>query len=801
MSNRYQVTLRLNRSWRSNGLIFLAGIFNSGLQAAQQKSDYWRNGVLPPISFRSKDILYSNDKLKGLIRVMKLVVLLGLILVNQLAVGQLAAVSIPQLDQAKINLDGDLDEPEWQRAYVVDLEYEIFPADNGKANYQTKAYLFFTQDTLYFAAEALDPEPEQIRAQLRERDRNWEDDTIHLFLDTYNHNKSAYHFSVNPLGSQSDSIVSSSGNGDHRWNGVWKSAGKITAHGYRVELALPIALFKYDSDKLTQEWGLGIERQVPRGEGRKMSQVKRDKNNSCFECQYQDTKLEGDIKQTSRIELLPYITYHRSREQEYPYNDGGIQETEFDGGVDVKWDISSNTTLAATVNPDFSQVDVDNIQFNINERFALYYGEKRPFFLESSNFFNSRINLLHTRNIAKPDYGVKLTAKIGRHSTGVFVADDEATAFVLPGLESSSLIYYDKPSLNGAARYQYDWDDDFTIGTMATFRQADEYSNIVWAADGRYKPTKSHSFQGQLAFSASDYSDVLQQEYELPDSLNGSAFTLSHDYDSKHFTSYTNYSQTGADFRAELGFINQVGVRKLYHHSQYIFHGINNGWWNRWRLNASYFRKEAIGGEMLNEEVSLFTGLAMANESYAHLRITQQKANYQGQQYDLTQFDGYFQYRPHEKISHAFWFWNSDRIDYSKNRPADSHNFGTSINYQPFSGLELGFNIDKNIFEVDDGELFNTLSIRLSANFHFNLSHHLKLIAQYAKVEQNSELYDDPVNEFSKDSVYQLTYHYLMNAKAALYVGYNASAAQDPTFNGQWRQSRDFFFTKLSYNF
>jgi len=290
--------------------------------------------------------------------------------------------SIPKTTD-RIKVDGLLDEAAWGSALTLELKYEIYPGENVEPPVRTEVLLIYSRSYLYVGFRAYDPDPAAIRAHLRDRDSSDGDDNVSITFDTFNDERRAFSFACNPLGIQTDNIViRGRWHRDLSWDAIWDSAGVITDWGYAVEMAIPFNVLRFPRANGKQIWGLFATRSYPRNVRHELRNVPNDRSNNCSLCQA--AKIEGfeGISPGRSIELTPTLTALRTDgRDELP--DGPMQklESRSDAGLSASWGITPNFTLNATINPDFSNVEADSYQLDINKRFTLRYPEKRPFFL------------------------------------------------------------------------------------------------------------------------------------------------------------------------------------------------------------------------------------------------------------------------------------------------------------------------------------------------------------------------------------------------------------------------------------
>lgn len=288
-----------------------------------------------------------------------------------------------------IRIDGVLDEEAWAAAPKIPLPFEWQPGDNVPAPVDTDCRVTYDLHNLYIGFRCFDPEPKKIRAHLMDRDDTDTlimDDHVSFMIDSFNDERRGFQFRVNPMGVQADANFSElEGYEDFSWDAIWKTAAKITDWGWAVEVAIPLGQLRFRKADGPQTWGFDAERSWPRDARHRMTSHERSRNVNCIICQFNKlTGFEG-ITPGQNIEITPTVTAVRTDAMplegypDAPLERGGIKD---DYGLTAKWGITPNLILNGTVNPDFSQVEADVAQLQINRRFALFYPEKRPFFLE-----------------------------------------------------------------------------------------------------------------------------------------------------------------------------------------------------------------------------------------------------------------------------------------------------------------------------------------------------------------------------------------------------------------------------------
>ena len=470
-----------------------------------------------------------------------------------LAIILAAAIAAAPLEVRKaegaIRVDALLDEPAWTTAAKLPVAYEWYPGDNIAAPVETEALVTYDERNLYVAFRAKDPQPQLIRARHHERDGGGDDDVVGFYIDPFNDDRLAYQFRANPLGVQIDAINSDvEGTEDVSWDAIWDSAGRLTPDGFVVEIAVPLQQLRIPSHAGAQTWGFLAVREWPRDVSHRLRSVRTDQDRDCLVCQLQD--IHGfETRSSGRgLEVTPTIT--------------GSDDDAFDAGVSARWAMTPGTSLQATLNPDFSQVEADAAQLDVNTRFALFFPERRPFFSEGADFFETRLPLVFTRTIADPAAGAKITGKSGGQLYGALVARDEVTNLLVPGDQSSFLTSLPGESTSAFARYRRALTRSATLGGLVASRRGEDYENTVLAADSYTRITESDSLRVQLAGSRTSYPEEFAARVGQPrGSFDGHALLASYNHADRDWTWSAHYQELSPEFRADSGFVNQVGVR------------------------------------------------------------------------------------------------------------------------------------------------------------------------------------------------------------------------------------------------
>ncbi|MGH7338351.1 MAG: DUF5916 domain-containing protein, partial [Myxococcota bacterium] len=339
-----------------------------------------------------------------------------------------------------IEVDGELGDAGWQGALTFDTFYETSPADNTPAKVRTVVHLTYDASYFYIGIEADDPEPAKIRAPYVERDQVLgTDDNIAVFLDTRNDRRAALELRVSPRGIQGDGVYNdSNGSEDFAPDFFYDTAAKITDRGWQAEYRIPFSSLRYTKDD-PQSWGILVWRNYPRDYRYALHSAPIERGSNCLVCHAHEIRGFAGLPDTKHLVVAPYASAQaEARPEAGPGSSLAWDDPEADGGIDVKWNPTASSALDLTLNPDFSQIESDTAQIAANQRFALFFPEKRPFFLEGVDLFDTPIQAVYTRTITDPAWGARFTGKTGDWGYTLLVADDDGGGLVvLPGPQGS----------------------------------------------------------------------------------------------------------------------------------------------------------------------------------------------------------------------------------------------------------------------------------------------------------------------------------------------------------------------------
>ena len=501
-------------------------------------------------------------------------------------------VDIPTLNilvvQGEIKIDGDLSDPGWRNAVKTKDFTQYTPVDHVKPEVETEVYITYDHQYLYLGFICND-DPSSIRATLSDRDGMFADDFIGIILDTYGNASWSYEFYVNPLGVQGDLRWVANGGEDSRFDIVYESAGKITDQGWQAEIAIPFSSLRFPN-KEEQTWRATFWRSHPRDVTHKYSWAPLTIGEPCFFCQFGYLKGIKNVKPGSKLDLLPSLIGYQSSELSEPDNiksDLINDNPDADLSLNVRYQLGSGMTAEASINPDFSQIESDAAQIDVNTTFALFYPERRPFFQEGSDLYDSWIDAIYTRSINDPDVAFKLTGRLDKTSFFYLAAHDENSPYIIPLEEGSEFAALGKSTSN-VGRFKHSIFEDSFVGGLFTDRRLEGGgNNTVIGADLSVRFFEKYRFNVQMIGSNTkepDNADI-SDKYLSDTTFNDGKHTVAFDgesYDGKALYLYlgregrnwlidVDYFETSPTFRANNGFILQNNKRFTSFWSMYVF--------------------------------------------------------------------------------------------------------------------------------------------------------------------------------------------------------------------------------------
>lgn len=514
-------------------------------------------------------------------------------------------IVIPRFDKPPV-IDGKLDDEVWKQAVVITDFLQTNPGDNIAPSRPTEMRMGYDSRTFYMAFHCYD-EPDKVRATVAKRDEVFGEDNVRVFLDTFNDQRRAYVLGFNPLGVQADGIMTEGSGTDFSVDIVMESKGMITSDGWTLEVAIPFKSLRYEAGK-GKLWGIHIWRNIDRFNDEIDSWMPNSREISSLLSQAGHlTGLEG-ISTERTLEIIPSVTLSETGKRVNALSVGQLaanpalldpgrilnQPIKFDLGLTAKFSLTPTVTLDLAINPDFAQVEADQTVVTANQRFPIFFDEKRPFFLEGIDIFKTPIRAVHTRAIVDPDLAVKLSGKRGKNTFGLLLASDNAPgnftqeerqdANTLPAIQR----FLGKNAYVGILRLKRDIGAGSNIGLLLTSYNFIEKHNQLGGIDGRFKISQQKTFSFQVLGSISHRCfsepaldahrpgpadgcfvgyDATAANPTRPGETNnyyragkGLAYQFSYNRDGRHFYYGVNGSGQTQDYRADVGFTQRLNT-------------------------------------------------------------------------------------------------------------------------------------------------------------------------------------------------------------------------------------------------
>jgi hypothetical protein len=699
------------------------------------------------------------------------------------------------------------------------------PKDGAPASQRTEVYVGYTDKNFYMVFLAFDTDVSQIRAHMNRREDIQQDDQVGAFIDTMDDRNHAYTIYVNPLGIQQDGIFSENGDLDLSWDTLWYSSARLTPEGYVAWFEIPFKSLRFPKAPV-QQWGIFFERDIPRNNESAFYPAISNNQQGLLT---QEAQMLGmtEISPGRNMQFIPYGSFSsfRSLDQRDPAVTRFSQRTaQFRAGLDSKVVLHDSLVFDTTVNPDFAQVESDEPQTTVNQRFEVYFPEKRPFFLENAGYFETPINLVFTRRLIDPSFGLRMTGKIGKWGIGTLLADDRSPGKSVTAVDP----LIDRRAYFGIVRVTHDIGKNSRVGVIYTDRELETDPattctsnrcvvgfNRIGGVDGRWKISEKWVANFQALASSTKYNDGTRSA--------GPAYKVYVERSSNKLEFNSMYLDNSPGFLTEVGFFQRPDIRRFSNFLQYRFR--KNGKKLVWH-----------GPQLFTVNLWDHTGLRLEYSGNVNYRWVFKRQ---------TQF-GIYANIGHERLRPVDFSALPGNVDYTHNQRGfffstgfwkqlslnSEVNWGVDTNYSPPVGppvlgksnyvqagmtwrpvrgmtVENSYLLSRLRDNVTGTNIFNAHIIRSKINYQFTRELSLRVIGQYDSVISNPLLTTlTPDKNVNADFLFT----YLLHPGTAIYVGYNSnlhnydrSLLQDSgglirSQNGLINDGRQ-VFVKVSYMF
>ena len=667
-------------------------------------------------------------------------------------------------------IDGRLDDAVWRDALHITEFVQQNPVEGAPATEATDVWIAYDSQNFYIAVHAHYEDRSLMRANRIDRDQAIDDDNIAVYFDTFLDQQRAYRFSVNGYGVQGDAIVNSRGwssggrrrrsgsfswsgsripTGDSSWDALFSSGGRIVDDGFTAEMAIPFKSLRYPqrAREIPHRWGFQIVREV-RGKDENQVWAPITRNVSGFLTQVGVLEGMTNLSMSRNIEVLPTFTaiQHGSL-------DGAAFATKDvapEGGLNVKYGITSNLTADLTYNPDFSQIESDLPQIEVNQRFALRYPELRPFFLEGAEIFQmfGPVTFVHSRTIVDPEYGAKLTGKLGRTTLGLIVANDEAPGRVDPGDAA-----YGQKANNLVARARYDLYAESHVGAFFTHRSFMDTHSSLGAVDGDFRLGDT---QG-IGFKA------VQTDHRDLDGVHrqGQMFDLNYRLNSRHWSGWVSAYTLSPDFRHDIGFVRRTDMQQVFSRIGYTFWP--ESWVQNWGPSINYSRNHSFDSILQDEDFRVGFNATFARNISVNVDVRDEMERYLGTDFHKRAVSIGGQVNTSRRLSVGGYYRRGDEVKYQENPylgKGGSGSFYASV--RPVSRFQSEINLSVSDFiDLRNGaeSIFDVKILRTLSTYQFTDRLLLRNITEY--------------NTFDRKIALNWLFTYRVDAGTAFYVGYD----------------------------
>jgi hypothetical protein len=709
--------------------------------------------------------------------------------------------------QSDIKIDGVLNDTGWIGVPRATNFAEQYPDNGTKAPVETEVLLTYNDENLYIGFICYDTDAASIRSSLTDRDNIWSDDYMGFVFDTYGDGAWAYEIFVNPLGIQGDGRQVTSAGEDIGFDLIFESEGIVTDSCYQVEIALPFSSLRFP-DKPKQQWKATFWRTRPRESRSTSSWAFIDEDTNCWMCEFGTLTGIDNVRPGRNFTILPSVIGFQSaslRDEED--RTSGLKNENIDGEASLgfSYSITSSLSAEATVNPDFSQVESDAAQIDVNQTFALFYPEKRPFFQEGGDLFETWIDAVYTRSINNPSAAAKIIGRMGSTNIAYLGAHDEDSPVIIP-LEEQSEFVDAGESYSNILRLKQTLGEGSHIGGLFSDRSLDgDGSNSVYGVDGSLRFMKYYRFEAQFLGSHtaepddSSLTEDIDQAY-----FGGGRHTIA--YDGESFPGYAlyasverssrfwnfdiDYTDIDPAFRADNGFIVRNDQREVEAYSGLYFRP-ENRFMDQIEPGIVYGRLWNSRNEYKDSWIVAFLNFGMkaqtwVNFEYVYTREVFQEQKLPGMKRFAFDIDSHFS----EPVQAGFGIITGNFIARNEDPPVmgDGLNYDLWLDIKPLSNVKIEQWCEYSELKRQDNneELFSGFIYRNRLNYQFTRELFLRLIIQYDDFDEAFDI--EPL----------LSYE--LNPFTVFYIGsgYNYGDIDD---SGNMTLSSRQFFAKFQYLF
>ena len=685
-----------------------------------------------------------------------------------------------------IVLDGKFDEPAWERAKPWDKFYEVSPQDKVEAKVRTEVRFAYDAHALYAAVRAHDPDLGELRAPFARRDNVLADqDMVVLFIDPVGNRKFAHFVRANPRGVIGDGLYNEdSGSEDFSPDfDVEVATGRFEG-GWTVEFRIPFSSLRY-SDPPAKEWSVLVFRNWPRDQRYRIASSPLPRDATCFLCLNEPLTGLADLPSTRFLTVTPQLTARATENRDRlapPRRDNEVVPS-----LDLKWRPRADVIVDATINPDFSQVELDTPQLAGNTQFALFFPEKRPFFLEGADILQGPLNAIYTRSVTDPAWGVRATQRRDNFDGTVLVTRDDGGGLVLlPNTYGTNYALQNFKSTASFVRGRLQV-EGASVGGLVTDRTLDNGAyNRVAGPDVVWFPTTEHRLRAQLLGSWTTATPS-NGSFVKGDVQSSHAALLDWAYSGPEWNQYLSMQHIGRDFRADNGFIAQTGFHNIYSETTRKFLNV----WGFNEVSPYFFAEYKVdpegGAQYQQNNLGLKLGLPRATTLLFEYRPNNLVAVRPGG--GLRKRDQFFIGIDSNPFAWFSKFYSElafgDRVDVANNRVGRGAFYTIQANIRPHPRAEVEYRIDNDFIDslepVQGSKRILTQRVQqLLAIWHFSARDSLRTIYQSTAIRRAPSLWEQPVSARENSETISLVYGHRRGIGTSFYLGASFGRSRDP---------------------
>ena len=711
--------------------------------------------------------------------------------------------------EEKIVLDGKLDDAIWQRIAPMTEFYEYRPQDAVPAKYATEARIAFDKRALYVGITAHDPDPGKIDAPLVRRDQvQGSQDFFALHIDPTGARKFAQIFRFNAAGALGDGLFNEdTTNEDYAPDFEFEVHTARSATGWTAEVRIPFASLRY-SDPPSSTWSIQIIRGIARGDQYRIANARIPRDANCFLCYAQTLDGLRDLPAGRELTATPQMTFRRTSED---INNGAKKsQAQAVVGLDLKYRPRPDLVIDATINPDFSQVELDTPQLAGNAQFALFFPEKRPFFLEGADILSSPFNgAIYTRSITDPAWGARVTQRNdGNDFTLLTVRDDGKGFILLPGPLNTRFASQETKSQATIGRFRSHL-GNVSLGALITDRSYEASGgkpaayNRVAGVDFVWRPNGETRVRGQVLGS---FTKDPNHPREAGTPQNDIAALMDYNYRDPQWGFAGAIEQVGRGFRADNGFFSQSGYTNIYQEIQRKWRDV--GPFHEVSPFINMARKTDEDSRLLYQQAAPGLYLAMARNTNISVELrpnTRVRFRSEGSTLRRDQYYFAIDSSPGTWLSRVYFetAWG-DRADVTSNSVRRGYFTGANATLRLSDRFEIEPRIEESVMGSEVVARGGEIAVRervlqMAAVLHFTARDNLRLIGQYNSTKRDARYYRTTVNPLDKTETLSLVYGHLRGLGSNVYVGATTSKSIDAGAAEKRRQNE--IFVKFSWAF